>query len=104
MRHVITYAEFHGWLVYHTFDSRRSGAGFPDLFMVRGNRAVAIECKASKGRVTDDQRRWLQALGFAGSGNRDSRFGIYNRFKIALPCQELRPVTRNDRRKLFEGH
>jgi len=66
MRHVITYAEFHGWLVYHTFDSRRSGAGFPDLFMVRGNRAVAIECKASKGRVTDDQRRWLQALGFAG--------------------------------------
>ena len=32
---VISMAEALGWLVYHTYDSRHSKAGFPDLNMVR---------------------------------------------------------------------
>ncbi len=56
-------AEALGWLVYHTYDSRRSRAGFPDLFLCRGERAVAIEVKSQRGRVSAAQQDWLAALG-----------------------------------------
>ena len=51
-----------GWTVYHTHDSRRSEAGFPDLICVRGRRLFAIELKTARGRVTDAQMAWLRAL------------------------------------------
>lgn len=51
-----------GWLRYHTYDSRRSAAGFPDLVMVRRGRIVWRELKSMKGRVSSDQRKWLDAL------------------------------------------
>lgn len=51
-----------GWLRYHTYDSRRSAAGFPDLVMVRRGRIVWRELKSMKGRVSADQRTWLDAL------------------------------------------
>lgn len=51
-----------GWLRYHTYDSRRSQAGFPDLVMVRRGRIVWRELKTMKGRVSADQRKWLDAL------------------------------------------
>jgi len=51
-----------GWLRYHTYDSRRSAAGFPDLVMVRRGRIVWRELKSMKGRVSADQRKWLDAL------------------------------------------
>lgn len=55
-----------GWLVYHTHDSRRSGPGFPDLVMVRGRRVLWRELKTMKGRASDHQRRWIEALFDAG--------------------------------------
>jgi len=55
-------AKLCGWLVYHTYDSRRSPEGFPDLVLVRGNKVVFVELKAAKGRVTPSQRVWLDAL------------------------------------------
>lgn len=66
---VIQLAKFHGWeLVYHTHDSRRSVPGFPDLVLVssRRGRVMFRELKASKGRVSPEQREWLAALGVAG--------------------------------------
>jgi hypothetical protein len=51
-----------GWLRYHTYDSRRSQAGFPDLVMVRRGRIVWRELKSMKGKVSTDQRKWLDAL------------------------------------------
>jgi len=59
---LVTHARRLGWLVYHTFDSRRSAPGFPDLILVRGDQLLAIECKSADGRVTDEQRTWLEAF------------------------------------------
>ena len=64
---VIQYAELQGWLVYHTFDSRRSAAGFPDLVMVRGTRIVFAELKAENGRESKAQAKWSDALSMATS-------------------------------------
>lgn len=51
-----------GWLAYHTHDSRRSQAGFPDLCMVRDERVVFIELKAMRGRMSLAQKSWRDAL------------------------------------------
>jgi hypothetical protein len=60
--------ELAGWLKllsYHTRDSRRSAPGFPDLVLV-GSRVLFRELKSSKGKVTEDQYRWIEALDAAG--------------------------------------
>ena len=51
-----------GWLSYHTHDSRRSAAGFPDLVLVRGDRLVFAELKRERRYPTPAQRHWLAAL------------------------------------------
>jgi hypothetical protein len=66
MMWIWSYAERAGWLVYHTHNSRRSPSGFPDLFMVRGDRAVALECKAGRGQASPDQKKWIARMNQAG--------------------------------------
>ena len=56
-----------GWLAYHTHDSRRSHAGYPDLTLVRGKRLICVEMKAPKGKTTPEQDAWLAALAGAGA-------------------------------------
>ena len=46
---------------YHTFDSRRSDSGFPDLVLVR-DRVIYLELKREKGKLSDSQIEWLTAL------------------------------------------
>jgi VRR-NUC domain len=65
MQTVIDAARVTGWLVYHTFHSKRSPSGFPDLVLVR-ERVVFAELKAAKTRITTEQMRWLDALDEAG--------------------------------------
>lgn len=60
---VVQLARHCGWLVYHTYDARRSTPGFPDLVMLRNNRCLVVELKSVKGRVADEQRKWLAAFG-----------------------------------------
>jgi hypothetical protein len=57
-----------GWIVYHTHDSRRSEAGFPDLVLVnaRQGRILFRELKKMKGRVSADQKIWLEELHAVG--------------------------------------
>lgn len=59
---VIGLAKAFGWMVYHTKDSRRSEAGFPDLMMIRHDRVIAAELKRQKGSLTVAQARWLAAM------------------------------------------
>jgi hypothetical protein len=40
--------------------------GWPDVFAVRGDRALAAELKAPGGRLSPAQRLWLDALADAG--------------------------------------
>ena len=51
-----------GWLYYHTFDSRKCPAGFPDCVLVRGQRVIFAELKAQDGTVSLEQKLWLEAL------------------------------------------
>lgn len=57
-----------GWLAYHTHDSRRSAAGFPDLVLVHAGqrRTLFRELKTQRGRVSPAQADWLRALVLAG--------------------------------------
>lgn len=56
---VIQLAKLFGWLIYHTYDSRRSVAGFPDLILLRRGQMIVAELKVGKNRPTPDQTRWL---------------------------------------------
>ncbi len=55
-------ADLHGWLTYHTHDSRRSDAGFPDLVMLRGRYQLVVECKSATGRLRPDQVVWMDSF------------------------------------------
>lgn len=74
-------ARFLGWRDYHTHDSRRSKAGFPDLTLTRGVRLIFAELKADAEQrratladvaarpewlrsrsITNEQAAWLMAL------------------------------------------
>ena len=63
---VLALARLRGWKAYHTWSSVHSTAGFPDLFLVRGPRALAIELKREDKWLTVAQREWLDALEAAG--------------------------------------
>lgn len=65
---LVDLATIRGWLLYHTHDSRRSAAGFPDLVLLRGPRLVVAELKTdSAPGPTEAQRRWLQAFAATGA-------------------------------------
>ena len=52
----------HGYLVYHTRDSRKSDKGFPDLVLVKPGRLLFVELKSQKGKLTQEQSVWLSML------------------------------------------
>lgn len=65
-RQVVQLAKQLGYTrIYHTFDSRRSTHGFPDLVLAR-DRIVYLELKREKTNLTDEQIGWLRALRAAG--------------------------------------
>ena len=65
---VVKIARLMNWFCYHTWDSRRSEAGFPDLVLVHRAREETLFCelKTDTGKVTPAQRKWLEALRDAG--------------------------------------
>jgi hypothetical protein len=66
-RQVLDLARLCGWRHgYHTFDSRRSASGFPDLVLVR-ERVIFAELKSETGKLSAAQADWLAALEAAGA-------------------------------------
>ena len=63
---IIETAQTFGWLVYHTYDSRRSHPGFPDLVLCRPPDVLYLELKSEKGRLRPDQDSWIGALRQSG--------------------------------------
>lgn len=59
---VIQLAKLWRWECYHTFDSRRSEAGFPDLVMTRKGRMIVAELKVEDNDPTPKQLMWLAAF------------------------------------------
>ena len=62
---VIKLARSCKWQVYHTYDSRRSQAGFPDLVLVR-DVCLFRELKTNSGKVSAAQKQWIETLAAAG--------------------------------------
>src|SRR5262245_36652030 len=53
----------HGWLLYHTHDSRRSAEGFPDVVLVQpGHPVLFWELKNATRKPSKEQQTWLAFL------------------------------------------
>lgn len=72
---IVAKAEEQGWNVQQTSQAkprrpvRRQGrstaVGYPDLTLARDGKRLWIEVKDERGKVSDDQWRWIIALGEA---------------------------------------
>lgn len=60
------HAKSNGWLFYHTFDSRGSEPGFPDVVATNGKRLLFAELKSASGKLTIEQTQWIELLKLAG--------------------------------------
>lgn len=58
---------YRGLTYYHTYDSRRSQPGFPDLVIVGSKGILFREIKTETGRISKMQKHWLDILAMAGS-------------------------------------
>ncbi|MCC3276390.1 VRR-NUC domain-containing protein [Arthrobacter sp. zg-Y20] len=65
----INAAEQFGWSAYHTYDSRRSRAGFPDLVLwhPRQKRFLLRELKTEQGVLSATQTTTIQTMQAAGA-------------------------------------
>lgn len=53
-------AKLAGWdHIYHTWDSRKSPAGFPDIILVRDGRMIVAELKREGEQPSPEQYFWL---------------------------------------------
>jgi hypothetical protein len=59
---VLAWADRGGWLAYHTFDSRRSAPGFPDLVLLRRDWLRLPELKANHGHLSARQEVWQTGI------------------------------------------
>ncbi len=63
---VLELCDWFGWAAYHTYDSRKSNPGFPDLVLAR-ERVLFVELKVSSNKMSDHQLRWMEYLLNAGA-------------------------------------
>lgn len=63
-RYVVPSFQRAGFIVYHTYDSRRSQCGFPDIVALNPERGLldVVELKREGRNVTAKQQEWLDAF------------------------------------------
>lgn len=61
---VVELAERCGWRAHPAFDSRRRAKGYPGLTLIRAGVLLVADLKATGGRTTAAQEKWLKL--FAG--------------------------------------
>jgi hypothetical protein len=89
---VLRLAKLSGWLTYHTFDSRRSAPGFPDLVLVKPPAVLFAELKSASGRLRPEQGAWLESLrGCESVEARLWRPGDWRAIETLLCRRERRP-------------
>ena len=66
LTHIRRIARQHGWACYHTYCSKRSEPGFPDLVLCNGQSILFVEAKTNVGKLTKDQQAWLSLLEHTG--------------------------------------
>lgn len=71
------------WRSYHTYDSRRSAGGYPDLTLAR-DRVVFAELKRQGEKPRADQVEWLDALAGGGGEVYLWRLGDFEEIKRVL--------------------
>ncbi len=74
---------------YHTYDSRRSKKGFPDLVLC-GSRLLYRELKTQVGKVTAEQEKWGTRLKCAGQSWDVWRPGDLESGRILRELMEIR--------------
>lgn len=91
---VIACAKALRWRVYHTYDSRRSERGFPDLVMLRHGKLLVVELKSAFGRTSRDQDAWLDAFKWFAESAPES-VGVYQWRPIDWSSGEIERVLRD---------
>ena len=60
---VLRLAKQSGWMAYHTWSSKKSPEGFPDLVLAKAGQPLYVcELKTDTGIVSQAQQAWLEAL------------------------------------------
>lgn len=95
---IIDTAKMMGYLTHHEYDSRRSTAGFPDLWIVGYGKLLVLENKTDTGRVSDDQRIWLRELTAAGVDARVYRLRDWQSGELVKELQAIKRAYLRDRR------
>lgn len=91
---IVDDARLLGYLVYHTYDSRRSEPGFPDLWIVGYGHLLVLELKTARGKVTDAQQRWISQLVAAGVDARIYRTQEWRTLELHYELVDMKRASR----------
>lgn len=94
---IVADAQMLGYLVYHTYDSRRCVPGFPDLVIVGYGHLIVLEIKTDRGRVSEAQRQWMTQLSAAGVDVRLYRTSEWRTLDLHHELVALRRLARSRR-------
>lgn len=79
-------ARLRGWRAHHVRDSRRvlmGDVGAPDWWLARNGQLVVVELKREDGKLSPDQKLWLEALGWPGEqGQWDQADGLPTQLEV----------------------